>query len=174
MMASSHRLLALIATMSLAACATGPHPGAATATRPLAETITIAVGPCFGFCPVYSTTLTPDGVVSFDGKRHTAVLGAQTRSVGVTKYQELSRALAAFRPASGTNAVVECIAAVSDTSPFTVTWTDSAGQKTTATVESGCPGGLGKALAELLRGVPERLGTAGWAKQTTRPGAFRG
>jgi hypothetical protein len=69
---------------------------------------------------------------------------------------------------------VECTAAVSDTSPFTVTWTDAAGHKTSATVQSGCPGGPGQALVALLRSAPERLGIADWAKQTTRPGASRG
>jgi hypothetical protein len=170
----SRHLLALFATMTLAACATAPRPSAGTATLPLPEMITVAVGPCFGFCPVYSTTITPDGVVRFDGQRHTAVLGVRMRSVGVVAYRALARELTAFRPVSGTEAVVDCTAAVSDTSPFTVTWIEAAGHKTMATVQSGCPGGPGQALGELLRGLPDRLGTGEWAKQTTRPGTSRG
>lgn len=170
----SFHIIALGATMTLAACATTPGPDALAATRQNAETITVAVGPCFGFCPVYSTAIAPDGVVRFDGQRHTAVLGVRTRSVGVADYRALVRELEAFRPASGTEAVVDCTAAVSDTSAFTVTWTGAAGDKTTATVQSGCPGGPGRALVELLRSLPDRLGTGEWAKQTTRPGTSRG
>lgn len=170
----SLHLVALGATMTLAACATTPGPDALAVSRQNAETITVAVGPCFGFCPVYSMTITPDGVVRFDGERHTAVLGLRTSSVGVAGYRALARELTAFRPVSGAEAVVDCTAAVSDTSAFTVTWTSAAGHKTTATVQSGCPGGAGRALVELLRGLPDRLGTGEWAKHTTRPGASRG
>jgi hypothetical protein len=162
------------AATTLAGCATTLGPAPVAATPQATETITVAVGPCFGFCPVYSTTVTPEGVLRFDGQRHTAVLGKRTRSVGVAGYRELAQSLAAFRPATGTEAVVDCEAAVSDTSPFTVTWTDAAGRKTTATVQSGCPGGPGRTLVGILRALPDRLGTTDWAKQTTRPGASRG
>ncbi len=92
------------------------------------------LGPCFGFCPVYETSIAPDGGVRFDGQRHTAVLGERTRNAGASVYSGLKRDLAPFRPAAGTQAVVDCIAAVSDTSPYTVTWTDPAGGKTIATL----------------------------------------
>ena len=170
----SFHIIALGATMTLAACANTPGPDALAATRQNAETITVAVGPCFGFCPVYSTAIAPDGTVRFDGQRHTAVLGVRTRSVGVAAYRALAGELTAFRPASGTQAVVDCTAAVSDTSAITVTWTGAAGRKTMATVQRGCPGGPGRALVELLRTLPDRLGTGAWAKQATRPGAPRG
>jgi hypothetical protein len=172
MRAAPVRAAALLATLTLAACTTDQRPQAGP---PLPEeTITVAVGPCFGFCPVYTAAMTPDGFVRFDGERHTAVLGKRTRHAGVAGYRALAADLAAFRPANGTEAVLECPAAVTDTSPYTVTWTDAAGHKTTATVQSGCPGGPGRELAQLLRGLPNRLGIAAWAKQTTRPGTPRG
>lgn len=156
--------------LSLAACATTPGNGPAAT----GETITVSVGPCFGFCPVFEASLMPDGAVHFVGRRHTAVLGEKSRSAGVGAYRALARDLAPFRPADGTEARVECIAAVSDTSDYTVTWTATAGRKTTATVQSGCPGGPGQALVKLLREVETRLGIADWAKQETRPGMPRG
>jgi hypothetical protein len=116
----------------------------------------------------------PDGFVRFDGQRHTAVLGERTRKVDKAAYRTLVQDLAAFRPATGTDAVVECSAAVSDTSTYKVIWADAAGRNTVATVQSGCRGGVGRALVELLRGLPNRLGIADFAKQTTRPGASRG
>lgn len=165
------RSVALVA-VPLAACSVSPHPKAASS--PTAETITVAVGPCFGFCPVYATTVTPEGFIRFEGQRHTAVLGERTRNVGAATYRALTRDLATIRPATGTEAVLDCAAAVSDTSPYTVTWTDAAGRKTVAMVESGCPGGQGRELVERLRDLPDRLGVAAWAKQMTRPGAPRG
>ena len=168
----------LAAMLVLTACATAPgigtHTGPIGAAPAPQETITVALGPCFGFCPVYEASIAPEGGVRFEGQRHTAVLGERTRNVGAAVYDGLKRDLAAFRPAAGTQATVDCTAAVSDTSPYTVTWTDRAGRQTIATVQGGCPGGPGQALIQLLRGVPERLGIAEWARQTTRPGTSRG
>ncbi len=168
MRAVNVRAIALLGTLTLAACAS--HPRAQTGSSPVGETITVAVGPCFGFCPVYTVTITPDGLIRFNGQRHTALLGEQTRAAGKASYRMLARDLAAFRLRSGTEAVVDCTAAVSDTPPLTVTWADAAGGKTTATVQSGCPGGTGRVLVELLRDLPSRLGIADWAKQANRPG----
>jgi hypothetical protein len=158
----------------LSACANGPRTGTDAAPSGPQDRITVAVGPCFGFCPVYSASVTPKGAVRFDGQRHTAVLGERTRSIGIGGYRSLARDLSSFRPASGTTAALECTAAVSDVSQYTVTWIDAAGTSTTVTAPSRCSGGPGKALVELLQGMPDRLGVADWAKQTTRPGASRG
>jgi hypothetical protein len=159
---------------ALAACATTPGGQASPTPSPLKETVTVSVGPCFGFCPVYDVSVTPGGLVQFTGTRHTAVLGHQTRDVGPGAYVDFARDLLRFRPATGTDTAVECSAVVSDTSVVTVTWTSTDGTKTVAKVQSGCPSGPGKALGELLRDLPLRLGIAGWAKQTTRPGVSRG
>jgi hypothetical protein len=164
--------VALVAAVTLAACA-GSHRPPSEAFRP-SETITVAVGPCFGFCPVYSVNISPKGLVRFEGQRHTAVLGERTHIIGEADYRKLAGDLAGFRPASGSDAVVDCTAAVSDTSAYTVTWADAANHRTTTTVQSGCPGGAGHALAELLRNLPVRLGIEDLARQTTRPGVSRG
>lgn len=167
-------LAALLVMVAPTACATAPRPRPATSAQSLGETISVAIGPCFGFCPVYSASVEPGGLVRFDGQRNTAVLGQRTRNLGKAGYREIARDLAPFHPAAGTDAVIDCTAAVSDTSPFTVTWSDPSGRKTTATVQSGCPGGPGQALVRVLRGLPDRLGIADWTRQTTRPGTSRG
>jgi hypothetical protein len=138
------------------------------------DAITLSVRPCFGFCPVFETSVAPTGLVRFSGIRHTALLGERSRDVGPAAYRSIAKELAAFRPQAGTDAIIECTAAVSDTSELVVTWTDSIGRKASATVQSGCPGGRGQAFAKLLREIPARLGVAEWAKQTTRPGVSRG
>jgi hypothetical protein len=166
-------VLGAMALLGLSACADGDRPSA-SAPPPSAETIAISVGPCFGFCPVYQATVTPAGKVGFSGERHTAVLGARERDAGADVYRALARDLAPFRPADGQTAAVECEAAISDTSRYTITWIKPDGSKTEATHQRGCSGGPGKALDAILRDMDQRLGIADWAKQTTRPGVSRG
>lgn len=166
---------ALLVTASAAvlqACAMQPHPGSEQSAS--AETVSVSVGPCFGFCPVYDVRIAPDGSVVFTGDRHTSVLGERRRSAGASTYSSVVRDLAPFRPATGTEVAVACEAAISDTSSYTVTWTDAAGRRTVATHRSGCTGGPGHQLDAVLRGLPERLGVVDWARQVTRPGASRG
>ncbi len=94
--------------------------------------------------------------------------------VSASSYSALARDLAKFRPTSGIEATADCIAAVSDTSPLTVAWVDRVGRRTTVTVQSGCSGGPGYKLVQVLRTVPRRLGVAEWSRQMTRAGATRG
>lgn len=165
------KFIALLSTtLPLSACVTSSEPAVPIAT----ETIAISVGPCFGFCPVYDVTAASNGKIRFVGQRNTAALGERTSEPGTGAFRSLEQDLAPFRPLSGTEMIVDCVAAVSDTSQFKVVWTDAAGRKTVATVQGGCPGGPGKTLVDLLRKLPARLGFAGWAEQTTRPGAPRG
>jgi len=165
----------LTGALALGGCA-GSEPAVSTgAPNALpAETIAISVGPCFGFCPVYDVSFTPAGVVTFDGKRHTEVLGERSRAGGKGAYRALAAALAPYRPADGTTARVECSAAISDTSSFTITWTASSGRQTVATHQRGCRSGPGQELDRVLEDLPSKLGIADWAKQVTRPGASRG
>lgn len=165
---------ALSAVMTLAACATGTPPMASAPNPSSVESVTVSVGPCFGFCPVYDATVASNGLVSFVGRRHTAILGERRRNVGADAYRAVADELAVYRPAAGTEARVECDAAISDTSPYTITWHGSDGQVTVATLQSRCPGGPGARLDAILRGLPSRLGIDGWARQTTRPGESRG
>ena len=134
---ASRQLAVILSSLSFTACAptsTGISPSAGPAA---AETITLSVGPCFGFCPVYTVSISPAGAVGFNGERHTAVLGEKTRMVDAETYRKIARQLAPFRPSEGDEVAVECSAAVSDTSPFTVTWIDAGGRDRTAIVASG-------------------------------------
>jgi hypothetical protein len=165
---------ALAATLALGACTT--H-----APRPLAEvpaagnaSILVSVGPCFGFCPVYDVVVASGDTVIFAGKRHTAVLGDRSRHAPADTYRKVAADLAAFRPATGSEAEVPCETQITDTSVYTITWVDPDGQRTVARHQSRCAGGPGRALDGVLGGLPQRLGIAEWVKQTTREGASRG
>ncbi|MGF7146763.1 streptogramin lyase [Sphingomonas zeicaulis] len=166
--------VALVGALALGGCAAessgvGPTPAPAAG-----ETIAVSVGPCFGFCPVYQVSIAPDGAVTFTGERHTEVIGERKATAGAATYEAVAHDLAPFRPADGTTARVDCEAAITDTSTYTITWTDASGRQTVATHQSRCSGGPGKALDAVLGRLPEQLGIAGWAKQVTRPGVSRG
>jgi hypothetical protein len=168
----SYTLPTLFAVLALGACApVEDRPGPIAAAE---DQILVSVGPCFGFCPVYDVAIAPDGSVTFDGKRHTEVLGTRTRSAGKSAYEALARDLASYRPASGASEKVPCESMITDTSTYSITWIDAAGRKSIATHSRGCSGGPGQALDKLLETVPVRLGIEAWAKQVTRPGASRG
>ncbi|WP_420145174.1 DUF6438 domain-containing protein [Sphingobium sp.] len=168
--------MAIIAALS--ACTYGDRPTTAGAGSGAGstggETISVAVGPCFGFCPVYQVSIAPSGSVSYTGERHTQMLGEQHREAGSPTYGKVAAALAPYRPADGTTQRVDCDAAITDTSLYTITWRKADGTQAIATHQSRCSGGPGKALDGVLQGLPEQLGIAQWAKQVTRPGASRG
>ena len=58
--------LAIAVALASAACATVP-PAAS------AQSISYETGPCFGACPVFRVTVSPDGSGTFEGRRFTAV-----------------------------------------------------------------------------------------------------
>ena len=171
---SARRYLGLAGLALLTSCATLPQDDAAAPDMNGAETIAISVGPCFGFCPVYNVGIVPKGKITFEGLRHTVVLGERQREAGAAAYRALSADLAPYRPQTGTSTAVECEAAISDTSTYTITWTDPHGNQTVARHHRGCSSGPGRALDGLLDSMPSRLGITDWAKQITRPGESRG
>lgn len=138
------------------------------------DTIAVSRGPCFGFCPVYTLSVTPSGAVTFDGTRHTAMLGSHTRDAGREEYGRLARDLAPFRPATGTTRETACETRISDQQHFRVTWTSPAGTITTLNHDRGCRSGTNDTLNQFLDAMPAQLGVDGWAAQLTRPGASRG
>jgi hypothetical protein len=160
------RLLLMPALITLGGCVSTAGMDASPPTGALPETIAVSVGPCFGFCPVYDVAISPNGDLHFSGKRNTAEIGDRDRRAGIRVYREIVRDLAAFRPADGTTERVECDAAISDTSPYTITWTAADGRRTVATHQLGCAGGPGKALDAVLATLSERLGVDRRGKRT--------
>jgi len=43
--------------------------------------VTLERRPCFGFCPVYTVTITGSGAVTFDGERHVDSTGVHTHTI---------------------------------------------------------------------------------------------
>lgn len=155
----------------LSACAA---PEARPLTLSSAETIHYTVGPCMGYCPVYNVMVTPSGMVSFNGERHTATLGMRLRSIKTSEYLSVLSELAPHRPASGTHTETECKTRASDLPHHRITWTGADGRMTTLEHYQGCRSPANDALSSVLDGLPGKLGIGELARQVTRPGASRG
>ncbi|ESQ87372.1 hypothetical protein ABAC460_20325 [Asticcacaulis sp. AC460] len=165
------KLIAPLAALALlSGCASLPQD-----TPPAAgETLSYSVGPCFGFCPVYSATVSPDGHVTYVGERHTAVLGQQERDGGAGTYRAVASALAAYRPETGATEQTTCEAQASDMQNYRIVWKAVDGTETVLMHDRGCRSARNEELNKAMESLPGKLGIADWAKQTTRPGAGRG
>lgn len=159
MMLRAFAAAALLA--GLTACAATPGPGAPAA----GETIRISVGPCFGFCPVYSLEATPAGQVVFVGERHTGVEGRREAQAPAGGYSAVARALAPFRPATGASEQTSCERQATDMSHYTVVWTAPDGTQTTLNHDGGCMSAKNAKLMEALKATPARLGVEGWVRK---------
>ena len=148
--------------LGLAACATPAMDGGQSAQG---ETISLAVGPCFGFCPVYSVSVAADGAVRFEGERHTTVVGVEEKTVSPAAYQAVARSLATWRPASGTSAQTECEQRASDLPTYTVVWTNAAGETTTLNHDGGCMSETNSRLKAALQAIPGQLGVEPWLER---------
>ncbi|QNE31595.1 hypothetical protein F1C10_06395 [Sphingomonas sp. NBWT7] len=166
------RRLLLAMSAVLAGCA-GNLPAPHSATR-TAETITVSVGPCFGFCLVYTVSMAANGEVVFDDARHTAALGERRRKIDAAVYRAIAAELARFRPRAEEQREVACRVKVCDQASYDVTWTGAAGARHVIHAAGGCRDGEGAALEAVLRTLPKRLGIAEWAQQRTYPGTSRG
>ncbi|MBB5281423.1 DUF6438 domain-containing protein [Pacificimonas flava] len=152
---------------ALAACTSmnGPAapPDQAASAQP--ASIGYSVGPCFGFCPVYSVEADANGEVTFVGEQHTAVSGEKVGRISSGDYQAAVEALAPFRPAEGTTADVECGARTTDQQQYRITWQSVAdGPETVLNYYAGCRSAEAQRLRAVLNGLPETLGIEDWAE----------
>lgn len=166
----------VLGTGLLLCCTPRMQPGAQQpplSVRP-GEEIRLSRGPCFGFCPVYTLAVTPAGRVDFEGKRHTAVLGPRSHSVGRGVYREVRRALAPLRPATGSQREAPCPAAATDMAVLTIEWIAADGTRTALTHRMGCRDPAGAAIERTVEDQLRRLEVDAWAAQKTWPGDTRG
>lgn len=89
-------LLLALTALALSACATtqtgtgpsGPGPTAAAWTE-----IEIAEGACYGFCPIYTITLTPDDRYALNGERFTRHDGETSGRLAAGSFQRIAAIL---------------------------------------------------------------------------------
>ncbi|MCT2398453.1 DUF6438 domain-containing protein [Novosphingobium mangrovi (ex Huang et al. 2023)] len=138
------------------------------------EEIVIARGPCNGFCPVYRVSVTPGGLVDFEGLRHTALIGSRMRAVSRRTYDEVRKAVLPLRPPTGTTRDWPCANPPTETSQVTVEWRSKSGTQTTLRLRAGCREADSEMIERLLDRQIKVLGVEAWVRQALRDGVPKG
>jgi hypothetical protein len=132
------------------------------------DTIKVTAGPCLGFCPSYSVTVTPDGSgllvptrsLLLPG-RNMAVPGPTRFTVTVAQYRKLRASLAAFRPTTGQSKRIghgeNCVRFATDMPGYEIEWTRQGAGKTELNFQSGCLDARYTRLRAALSAMPKVL-----------------
>ena len=136
-------------------CATVPD-------RPIpieSESISYETGPCFGACPVYRVTVSPDGSGTFEGRRFTAVTGERSFRLTPAQYRAVAAPLAPLRPADGSVRMSgeACRQMATDMPSAEVTWFSPIGNSQNFYFYYGCDMDRNRATAERLTQAPRLL-----------------
>ena len=159
-------------SVPLLACA-GPRSEPAAQAGQGPETLTVSVGPCFGFCPVFTAEFRSDGHVLFEGLRHTAELGQHERRITPAMFRMIATELRPGRFGSG-GPDEHCDTQLSDQSEIAVTWSSPSGGTARTVHSRGCRSAPGAAFEAAVAHVLNRTGIDQLARQVTRPGTPRG
>ena len=146
---------AILLLMGVAACTTVPD-------RPIpieSDSISYETGPCFGACPVYRVTVSPDGTGTFEGKRFTAVTGERSFRLTPEQYRAFAAQLAPLRPAEGSVRMSgeACRQMATDLPSAEVTWFSQIGNSQSFYFYYGCDMERNRAIAERLTEAPRLL-----------------
>lgn len=149
-----------LAAPSACAMADTPAPDAPIPVE--RETITYATQPCFGFCPVYSVTVSPDGEGMFEGERHVDATGSHAFRIDPATYRRFADHLAAVRPESGDRNIShgepDCGNAPTDMPSITVRWSSNTGAADqNLRLYLGCNSAEAKRVAAVLKAAPDML-----------------
>jgi hypothetical protein len=149
---------ATMAGFGLSACATVDAVGNGQPVALESETIRYETAPCFGTCPVYSVTVTPDGKGIFEGKRFTAVTGTKTFQATPAAYRAFAAKLAPYRPSQNKMfyqpGTPNCANAPTDMPSVDVVWTELSGGLQHLNVYYGCGP---QEMRQALRSAPSVL-----------------
>lgn len=148
-------VLTIASAVLLSGCATG---GGSAPPVAQPERLSIAVGACYGTCPVYTVTVGQDGTGQFDGKEHVATQGVRSFRTTPATYGSLIAALKPFRPTTGSTAQTQCTQQVSDQPTYVITWTADGGGETVLNHDRGCFSTSNRQLNEVLEQTPDKLG----------------
>jgi Domain of unknown function (DUF6438) len=146
---------ALVLMAGLGGCMTVPDGPIAIET----DSISYETGPCFGTCPVYRLTVSPDGTGTFEGRRFTAVTGERSFRVTPDQYRAFAAQLAPLRPAEGSVRMSgeACRQMATDLPSAEVTWFSQIGNSQSYYFYYGCDMEQNRAIAERLTRAPELL-----------------
>lgn len=130
--------------------------------RPIAiesDSISYETGPCFGACPVFRVSVSPDGSGTFEGRQHTAVTGERTFRITPAQYRAFAAHLAPLRPREGSVRLSgeACRQMATDLPSAEVTWFSQIGNSQSYYFYYGCDMEANRAIAERLRAAPALL-----------------
>jgi hypothetical protein len=129
-----------------------------------AYAVTLYRSPCSGHCPMYSVSVTPDGLVAYEGRGNVHHIGAATARIDRSQVKALSTVLEAagyfefvdvYRPSEAV-----CGRYV-PTAPTVITSLRLGNRSKRIEHDHGC-GGAPQALGVLERRIDEVLGTVRW------------
>ena len=153
-------MLKRVATVLLLAASVGGCTPMADRPVPIeSESISYETGPCFGACPVYRVTVSPDGTGTFEGRRFTAVTGERSFRLTPEQYRAFAAHLAPLRPAEGSVRLAgeACTVLATDLPSAEVTWFSQIGSSQSYYLYYGCDMEKNAAAAERLRRAPSLL-----------------
>ncbi|SNS15257.1 hypothetical protein SAMN06295912_10211 [Sphingomonas laterariae] len=155
-------MLGALATPSASALAQAEAP-AGTAE------ITIAAGPCFGSCPVYSARLSANGTGRFVGTRFVARIGEQSFTADPSVFREIEEKLAPYRPMADRRiGPEECETFRTDAPSWTVRWVDRTGTPVSLALSLGCQDVRYVPIAEAIRAARDLMPIAPLIGKATR------
>lgn len=130
--------------------------------RPIAiesDAISYETGPCFGACPVFKVTVSPDGSGTFEGRQHTAVQGERAFRITPAQFRAFAAELAPLRPAEGVVRMSgeACAQMATDLPSAEVTWFSQIGNSQGYYFYYGCDMEKNQAIAARLRRAPALL-----------------
>jgi len=148
--------------MGMAALAMLAAGCATVAERPIAvesDAISYETGPCFGACPDFKVTVTPDGAGTFMGRRHTAVTGERSFRITPAQYRAFAAELAPLRPREGSVRLAgeNCTRTATDLPSAEVVWFSQIGNSQSFYFYYGCDMEKNQAIGERLRRAPALL-----------------
>ena len=161
-------------SLLLGACAVRAD---AAPEQPMHEaTVTLQRSTCFGNCPAYTVTVTPDGQVSFTGHAYVKTHQASGRATSA----QLAAVFGALEQA-GLRSMRDryasrddgCEMVMSDQPGIKITVADAAGSKTVE-FYFGCTGAAADAvrprIEQLAHSIDQQLDTARWIGKPSAPG----
>jgi hypothetical protein len=119
-------------------------------------TITMRRTSCYGFCPVYSVTITSDGQVTYTGEGNVTTTGTQTRTVDKSQVLKLYQKTEEIRFFELEDEYVEMITDL----PTTFVTVKANGKTKMVEDYAGAP----EDLKELETLIDDVVGTAEWIK----------
>lgn len=150
-------LRALAVAIMLGACATPPASGPVV--------ISLTRTPCYGFCPVYSVSITSGGEVTYIGRQFVNVVGEQHATIPSA---DVERLLARFDAMGFESLRDEYRADVTDL-PSTTIVLERNGQRKSVLDYGGTGAGMPEAVRELEAEIDRVAGTARWVLRNGAP-----